>query len=489
MKTKTITKIASLLLVIVMCLMTLVGCASNIIMPDSEGTVTGNGGLAVRKGEYIYFVNGYQPAKEMEDGASKFGRNYAAIYRTKQTNGALSYDEDGNLENAELVIDGVCGFEKTALYIFGDYIYYAAPNTEKVIDSGSLSQNYELTNFYKAKLDGTNIQRVGETKRASDNMQFAFYELPESKVVYLVVYDGTALYMFNTQTKARATICEDVSSVALPAYSDYNPDNNQISKGAQNVYYTRSGTEDEQLTSNGNVLCYAKLSDGIEHILASDYYTYTVKFANNDALVLTRKGQNDYKANNYVFEYEYDQNGNLIIDAQNGGEQLDASANEDIYLCTFEHGMQTGIIVKNSTNKLAYINYKTGDYKILNTTTELTPLCIFGTKVYAYTSNNSIYQIDYKTLDQVVLLNLEPAEEQADEDDEDEEETTENKIATPYFSAGRNFSVLDGYVYYFASYEGDSETGYYLNRAKLSTEEQTPEMVAVIQSAHIKTEK
>lgn len=490
MKTKSITKITSLLLVIVMCLMTLVGCATNIIMPDSTGVVLGNGGLAVQKGEYIYFVNGYQPAKEMENGKSKFGENYSAIYRVKTENGALSYDENGNLNNAEIIIKNVCGFEKTGLYIFGDYIYYASPNTEKVIESGELSANYELTNFYKAKLDGTNIQQVGETKRASDKTQFAFYKSTENNVVYLAVYDGTALYVFNTETKSRVTICEDVSSVALPIYTDYNPENNQISKGAQNVYYTRSGNDEENLSNGGNVLCYAKITDGDEHVLASDYYTYTVKFASNEALVLTRKAQNDYKANNFVFEYEYDQNNNLVIDAQNGGEQLDATGNENIYLCTFENGMQTGIVVKNSSNKLVYINYQSGQYRVLNETTELTPLCVYGTKVYAYTNNNSVYQIDYKTGAQLVLLDQEPAEETEEEQEANEQENeaeTENEIAKPYFSANKNFSVLNGYVYYFATYEGESETGYYLNRVKLTTENQTPEVVAVVQNVHVKT--
>ena len=139
MKTKTITKISSLILVFVLCLLTLVGCGVNLKMPDAESAVTGNGGLAVQKGEYIYFVNGYQKATDLKDGQNNGGNKYSAIYRTKLEDFELVYDEDGALQNCELIVDKVCGFERTALYIFDDYLYYATPNTQKVIKDDELS--------------------------------------------------------------------------------------------------------------------------------------------------------------------------------------------------------------------------------------------------------------------------------------------------------------------------------------------------------------
>ena len=475
MRTKFMVKISSLLLVIVLCLMALVGCASNIEMPEINASITGNGGLAVQKGDYIYFVNGYQAAKDLVDGANQGGTQYSAIYRTKlDENKALVYDENGNLQNCELVIDKVCGFEKTQLYIFGDYIYYATPNTEKVISSDSLSSNFELTDFYKAKLDGTDRTLIYKTTRASDDTKYAFYKVNGSDDVWLALYDGTALMVINTTNKQVKTICESVSSVAFPAYTDYNADNNQIAKGAQNVYYTRSGTDEENLSS-GNVLCYAKFIDGEEHIVAQGFNTYTVKLATNEALVYTKKAEQDYSANNYVIKYAYDANGELLLNIQNGAVQLDASATSDIFLCTFENGIQSGIVFKNSSNKLVYRNYQKDETKVLDQNVELTPLCIYGTKIYAYSSDNSIYQIDYKTLAEKVLVDM------SVEDAED--------IQSPYFEASKNFSVCGGYVYYFAKYEGDSETGYYLNRVSIAiSEKYTSELVAVVQENHIKTE-
>ena len=474
MKTKTISKISALLLVVLLCLLALVGCTPNLEMPATESAVTGNGGLAVQKGEYIYFVNGYKSATSLQSGENNGGVEYSAIYRTKLENGELVY-EDGKLKNCELVIDKVCGFEKTALYIFDDYIYYTSPNTQKIVKDEALSNNFELTDFYRAKLDGTEVTLLYKTVRTSDSTDYAFFKDTASNNVYLVVYDGTALLTVNCSNKEVKEVCESVSSVAIPKYTDY-AQNNQITLGAMNIYYTRSATDEENL-ANGNVLCYAKITEGEENIIAfGDDNTYTVKFATNEALVYTKKGAYDLNANNYVISYAYDAENKLAIDVQNGGIQLDATANSDLYLCTFENGNQTGIIIKNSSNKLVYINYQTGNYKILDSEKELTPLCVYGTKVYAYASDNSLYQIDYKNPEnKKVLIDM-----SGDED----------SLNTPYFSAKKNFSVCGTYVYYFATYKGDTETGYYLNRVKtVVSDTYTAELVGVVQQNHIQTEE
>ncbi len=472
MKTKVIIKISAILLVLVLCLLALVGCGINMDLPSTDAAVTGNGGLAVKKGEYIYFVNGYQNATDLKSGDNKGGNKYSAIYRTKLENGELKYNENGELENCEIIIDKICGFEKTALYIFDDCIYYATPNTEKVISDDKLSNNFELTDFYRAKLDGTNRTHLYKTTRTSNNTDFAFYKVNQE--IHLVIYDGTGLVMVNCSNGKATEVCENVSSVALPKYANYNAQNNQIAQGAQNVYYTRSGSEDENL-ANGNVLCYASIGESEEHIIASGYNTYTVKLATNEALVYSKKSAYDLNANNYVIKYNYNSDNELSLDVQNAGIQLDTTANSEVYLCTFENGNQMGIIVKNSSNKLVYINYQTDKYQVLNEETTLTPLYVYGTKVYAYSSDNSIYQIDYKTLAQKILFDVSNIDEEVE-------------INTPYFSANKNFSVCGGYIYYFAQYEGDSETGYYLNRITTAiSENYTVELVGVVQTQHIAT--
>ena len=473
MKTKLLTKISAFLLVAIFCFFAFAGCAAQMELPNSDDAVTGNGGLVVQKGHYLYFVNGYTSAENITNSDEVKGVEYSAIYRTKLgDNNEVLLNEDGSLQYCEKIIDKVCGFEKTALYIFGDYIYYQVPNTSKVKNEETLEYNFKLTDFYKAKLDGSNQTWLYKTKNASDDTKFAFYKTNASKDVYLSLYDGTDLISVNCSTKVAKTICESVSSVAMPIYSVYNQANNQISKGASNVYYTRSGTEDENV-STGNVLCYYTLGENKEHIITSGNNTYKVVDATNEALVFTKKNSEDLNENNYVIKYNYNADGELDLDVRNNNVaiQLDASAHSDVWLCTFEEGNQAGIVVKNETGKLVHINYQTGRYEVLDTERKLTPLFVAGTKVYAYDENNAVYQIDYKTKAEKKLF------EKSDDCNE------------PYFDAKKNFSVCGGYVYYFAKYEGDSETGYYINRISAADRETyTVEAVANILAKHIKTE-
>lgn len=473
MKTRILTKISAYLLVAIFCFFAFAGCVAQMDLPKSNDDVTGNGGLVVQKGQYLYFVNGYTSAENIESESEVKGVEYSAIYRTKLgTNNELLLNEDGTLQNCEKIINKVCGFEKTALYIFDDYIYYQVPNTSKVKNDETLEYDFNLTDFYRAKLDGSEQTWLYKTKNASDETKFAFYKTNVSKDIYLSVYDGNGLYCVNCSTKAVKTVCENVSSVAMPAYSVYKQDNNQLSKGASNIYYTRSGTEEENL-SEGNVLCYFNMVESKEYVITKGYNTYNVISATNEALVFTKKSSFDLNANNYVIKYSYDEDGKLNLDVQNNNLaiQLCASEIETMLLCTFEEGNQAGIVAKNETGKLAYINYKTGKYEVLDTERTLTPLFILGTKVYAYDETKLIYQIDYKTKVEKVLL----------------KELGDNKL--PYFDADKNFSVCGGYVYYFATYEGDSETGYYLNRISTADRETyTVEVVANILSKHIKTE-
>ena len=475
MKTKIITKISAFLLVAIFCFFAFAGCAAQMDLPNKNDAVTGNGGLVVQKGQYLYFVNGYTSAENIKKADEVKGVEYSAIYRTKLgENNEIIYNEDGTLQNCEKIIDKVCGFEKTALYIFDDYIYYQVPNTSKVKNEEKLEYNFKLTDFYRAKLDGSGQTWLYKTKNASDDTKFVFYKTNNSKDVFLSLYDGKDLISVNCSTKEAKTICEGVSSVAMPIYSVYNQDNNQLSKGASNVYYTRSGNDDENLTA-GNVLCYYTLGENQEHIIASGYNTYTAVYATNEALVFTKKSNYDLSAFNYVIKYDYDADGNLNLDVQNGNKaiQLDASEHKSIWLCTFEEGNQAGIITKNETGKLVYINYQTNKYEVLNTERTLTPLFVAGTKVYAYSESNWIYQIDYKTKAEKLLC-----QKQGENDD----------INEPYFEAKKNFSVCGGYVYYFAKYEGDSETGYYLNRVSAADRETyTVESVAKVLVKHIKT--
>ena len=93
--------------------------------PSSNDQVIGNGGMAVIKGEYLYFTNAFSSQEDVAVGGNKYDKEepISAIYRTKLNNGSISIDENGNPVGAEILVKQIGGFEQTNLYIVGDYLY------------------------------------------------------------------------------------------------------------------------------------------------------------------------------------------------------------------------------------------------------------------------------------------------------------------------------------------------------------------------------
>ena len=485
MKKKFIAKLATLVLLFVVCLVGFFGCGARGPMPKSNDPVTGNGGLAVQKGEYLYFVNGYTAISDMKEGDNTGNESYSAIYRAKLgENNALVYDEDGNLKDCTKIVGKIAGFDKTKLYIFGDYIYYASPNTEKVIENDEAKDNFKYTDFYSAKLDGSSVSHIYKSTTSSDSMQFAFYKTNASDDVNLVVFDGTKIVSINCSNKSATTVVKNASSVAMPAVSDYNQSNNSITVQESAIYYTRSAEENEKLSS-GNILAYFEIGKNTEQIITKGINVYTVKSANKDALVFTMKnadGKTDKNACNYYATF--DQNGKVEFDENTirSEQRLDYTAHDKVYLAQFENGICRGFVTVNADNLLVWFDTFEGTTEIINSEKALTPLCLDGNYVYAYDSDNSLLRVNYKTKTTEVVYDATKELEDADENADDK------TMPDIYFSAGKNFSICSNYAYFYIPYKGDSQTGYYLNRISLVQGNANAELVGVVQSSHIKTE-
>lgn len=484
MKKKFIAKLATLVLLFVVCLVGFVGCGTPAPMPKSDDPVTGNGGLAVQKGEYLYFVNGYTAISDMKEGDNTGDENYSGIYRAKLgENNSLSYDEDGKLKDCTKIVGKVAGFDKTKLYIFGDYIYYASPNTEKVIEDDEAKDNFKYTDFYSAKLDGSGVSHLYKSTTSSDSMQFAFYKTNASSDVNLVVFDGTKIVSINCSNKSATTVVENASSVAMPAVVDYNQSNNSITVQESAIYYTRSANESEKLSS-GNIMAYFEIGKNQEQIITKGINTYAVKSVNKEALVFTMKnadGKTDANACN--FYATFDQNGKAVFDENTirTEQRLDYTAHDKVFLVQFENGICRGFVTVNANNLLVWFDTFNDTIEILNEDKSLTPLCIDGNYVYAYDSDNSLLRVNYKTKSTEVVYDSTKELENVDEDAEDK------TVPDIYFSAGKNFSICSNYAYFYIPYKGDSKTGYYLNRISLVKGNANAELVGVVQSSHIKT--
>lgn len=180
-------KLICLLLTALM-LVSLTACAGgwkSTVTDYEAGTVSDNGGYAVVKGDYVYYING--KAESTADNA--FGKVVkGALVRTKIADLATAAKATADTEKvtSEIVIpkliytdyrDNGSGF-----YIFGNYVYYVTPSTE-------LNKKGEVLNtvaeFTRTRLDGKETKVIATAEGLST--PFRFVE-GEDKKVYLTVY-------------------------------------------------------------------------------------------------------------------------------------------------------------------------------------------------------------------------------------------------------------------------------------------------------------
>ena len=453
-----------------LCFACLVGCSSLPIDIETNADVTGNGTLAVQKAPPPPLVNGYTAIADMNVGDNNGGNNYAAIYRAKlDEDYKLTYDENGNLQNAERIVDKVAGFDKTQLYIFGDYLYYATPNVLEPVDSSV--NRFQITDFCRIKLNGEGNHRFYQTPKASEETTYEFYateqhNLAGEKQVYLAVYQESELVIINCYN-GNEVFKKEVSSCAMPKVSAYVATNNTISVQEQTIYYTRSATSSEAGT--GNVFASIKLGESAENIIAKGNFTYEVKASDRDGVLFTKKNPVPSDANAYYFYKSFSQDGSLAIE---DATQVDWLTHDSMLLC--QNG--NGFIYDNS-GSLVNVN-SNGVARTLIEGKSLTALCISNNSLYAYDENKSIYKINYTDNTYKIIYDTQVPK---DEDGEEPENWPE-----PYFDAGRNFSVTGNYAYFYVKYTGDTDSGYYLNRVNLNGDLQAT-LVGVLQSNHIKT--
>lgn len=186
------------------------GISSWKVSMVAGGEVTSNGGFLVEKGEYVYFINGVADYTEKND----FGT---------PVTGSLVVAKKNDLATTEIVVPKLmtAGDYTSGIAIYGDYVYYATPSTEKDT-SGAIATGY--LEFYKTKLDGS--ETVLFTRVNGNSTVYRFAEVGGK--VYLVYTnahdkneDGatvTSIMCYDTATMKETTAVQDVASVS---YTDF----------------------------------------------------------------------------------------------------------------------------------------------------------------------------------------------------------------------------------------------------------------------------
>ncbi len=291
---------------------------------DTSYIVQGNGGMAVQYGNYVYFINGYAGYDD-SDGSQNTWPNVVkgGLYRAEFTGsrsgndfvpqaaeGAGSmefvsskvYDYENNeslVANVQRIAPkriGTSGYGSGGIFIYDDWVYFASPNNEKN-KSGTVQTT--KTDFFRAKLDGTDVQKIYTTENTgNESNPYAFYKY--NGATYLVAQDGTDVVSVRVGKKPdnKVTIATGVTSVLLPYSQTYYSGMNENT--LNHFVYVLRAVRDGDRQKTGNVIEIMRpdgKSGGVYH---SQEKTDTLE-AVRDGLLFYRTTDN---SNNTLIKYD-----------------------------------------------------------------------------------------------------------------------------------------------------------------------------------------
>lgn len=228
------------ILAVILCFcFVLAGCSPKLEMP--EGDVHSNGGSVVMVGDYVYYANTYVDYSSLSgDANTEKTTKQNAIYRVKTDKyGYTTRDEDDFIENIEKVSSKIAGFNKSNMFVCGNYLYFTSPNTHKDKKGNDL---FNLTTLFRVKLDGTGLTEILSTKTT----QGKFFLVTEQNP-YLLIFDNNEISKLEIKDKlsSEKVLVKDVLDAVFP--KSYG----QISE----VYYTTDISQaDKDAGLSGNHL-------------------------------------------------------------------------------------------------------------------------------------------------------------------------------------------------------------------------------------------
>ena len=295
----------------------LAGCDKDFYKQDAlagyqstTNKAVSNGGFAVEKDDYVYFING----EETYSASNEFGEvQKGALMRIKKSE--LAGDVSALSGKAETVVPMLFVAQNfnSGIYIYGDYVYYATPTTDKNM-SGEVENTW--IDFKRAKLDGSETMKGYYFRLSSNSANYRFVE--ENDVVYCLYEENGALKSYNTSTESTTVL---VSGTNLSFIYD------QTDLTNPNVYYTMSVTAgidtDHSATAAYNQIYRVNAAATVESVDANNA-SYTVKggktydfdeefLKEKNAEAKDNKQDEPYDLSDYT-TYPYVNLGTLVLD-------------------------------------------------------------------------------------------------------------------------------------------------------------------------------
>jgi len=429
----------TLLSICLICICAVVFCACGGTSPlknnpAKNDMVYSNGGIAVQKGDYIYYMNGFVSQAEVTKSShNKYGNvKNGGIYRTKLNNGSLIFDEDNKISNSECVVPKLAGYEQGNLYIFGNQLFYTSPNVQKN-KYGDL-QN-DLMDFYMVNVNGTSNDRLYTSKSDYSSVKYGMKKFGNR--VYLLILDGSNLYKItiNGDSASSATkIASDVTGALWSTQQNYDATATYNNEFDKYVYYTTSAEE-----GAGNILAKVDITNGDKTTLADDKETtYTLKaISHNKIYYTTTIGT----VSNVL--YSNTLTSDDIQDSQSQALVYNSYAN--YYVINGGEGEYVGgLLVSDSTNGTKFIS--NADNSVTDVSSEAhNVLFNKGSKIFTRTTTAMIYKIDLS------LSSIQPEEVLSTE-------------AQAKIDASKYVDYTNRYILYYGEYKNSKdETKYYMH--------------------------
>lgn len=189
---------------------------------DTSAFVDGtNGGFVAETEDYVYFING----KTSNTASNAFG----SVLKGSVQRLEKSDLNAGNYAKTDTVVPSVVyansGNLNAGLYIYGGYIYYTTPSTDKNADGEVLNGNLE---FKRTKLDGTDTSGAFWS---TGNLDVDYRFVEAGGTVYILyalsenLYGTSALniHSVNCSTGRNTVLAYNVTGYAFDAADAANP--------------------------------------------------------------------------------------------------------------------------------------------------------------------------------------------------------------------------------------------------------------------------
>ena len=300
--------------------------------PAANAEVTSQGGWVVKKGDWIYFING-RPTGTATTTDSESEEESAAIYANQFgeiNKGALMRIKESDLnagkyDAAETVVPLVVTGENydSGIYIYGDSVYYATPTVAKDL-SGNVQSGY--VDFKSSSLDGSKTMKDYYFRSSDSTARYRYVEV--DGVVYCLHVDGSNLRSYNTETGEDVLLVKGGSSYTFNDKDQSDP----------YVYYTMSvtvGIDSQAPVAQDYNQVYRVRADATATLSVNkgtakigvtggkdDAYTKEYTFNADYLEEADQKDETDDFSADKIEDYPYVNLGRLVLDGIGGGSVI-----------------------------------------------------------------------------------------------------------------------------------------------------------------------